>query len=125
MKINNPGPLSLTKTIVINRDLTAASEVISYTGVGFKPARIDASSVVTGTQSSSQGTTDNALNSYAIYTDYSGGSAQAAGDLVYLGSVAGTAYGVVSSYDIDGFTITWTKYLSPVGTGIIYATCSR
>jgi len=112
------------KLISGTRSLTASTGSVSYTGVGFKPSSV----FFTG---SNQGVVSN----FVTFMD----AARAAGGLENLGSgsfgtTAAFTVGVgpnnqslvLTSYDTDGFTGTWTLNGSPTGTDItFYALCYR
>ncbi len=104
----------------ITREMDAGNGVVAYTGVGFKPTSIIFIGVVNESTVATYGFTDASsggavvphgtnwtLNASAIY-------------LVYSGS-AGDQYAVLTSFDSNGFTLTWTKDGSPASnTATIY-----
>lgn len=97
------------------RDLTAASGDVSYTGIGFTPSRIlfiggISDSISWGVDSITE---KNCCNIYlgaaiSVSNNYS----------IIARTSASSNYqrAVVSSFDSDGFTLTWTKNNSPTGT---------
>ena len=100
------------------RDLSLASGNQSVTGVGYQPSAIIFLSVEVGTSEMSFGF-DNDTLAYGIF-DNNGTSS---GTYTYAGFSTGayqnssnTYEGKISSFDSDGFTITWTKTGSPSGT---------
>jgi hypothetical protein len=111
------------------RDLTSVSGPQAVTGVGFKPSYVIFHSVLQGTQATSwgmdtgpsgqsecirgNGTTDENFytSTQSIYVPVANGSTG--------------QFGNISSFDSDGFTITWSKFGSPTGTATILFTAYR
>jgi hypothetical protein len=101
------------KIINSTRSSTAANGNVAYTGVGFKPSLVLAlmsSSGALGRWSigGMDGTT-----SYSLYTNELGNTQTIA---TYAGAVTasgGSQLAAYSSFDVDGFTITWTKTGAP------------
>jgi len=99
------------------RDASLASGDVSYTGVGFKPSAIIFLAQLSNT-SISVGVDD--ATTHLCLLDYSAGVYSYTTASVNICVSAGySAGGVVKSMDSDGFTITWTKYATPTGTGTI------
>lgn len=115
------------KTGVFTRDMTAASGNQAVTGVGFTPkyvlflSSVSATSkmsigldvggsVGAGGQGSIQDNSGSIADTYAVDLVYSIGLNEGAGI---------TQIGRVSSFDSDGFTISWTKAGSPTGNAAI------
>jgi len=113
------------KVGAFTRDVSLASGTQAVTGVGFPPKAVMFIGAVGNTGGASWGYTDGSThrslgdrhNSVAdtwqvvttgmIYFDQGGGP-------------AATYTGTISSFDNDGFTISWTKAQSPTGTADIY-----
>lgn len=116
-----------SKVIVATRDMTAASGDVSYTGVGFKPSCIIALVNIDANQNASLGIgvcdssrTDNTVG------QYNGGYLYQGSAFITVESTGAQAQiAVVKSFDIDGFTLTWTKQNSPTGTAKIIFLCFR
>ena len=103
----------------LTRDMTAATGAVAYTGFGFTPKAVYIMATV-GAVSMSGG--------FAAGVSYDGitragstGVFLNSGQLIRIYDGTDTAYqsGVLTSFDSDGITITWTKTNSPTGT----ATC--
>lgn len=119
-----------SKLIAATRDMTASSGDVAYTGVGFMPTAIMA---IASTGSSggapatpmSIGFTDSSeiagnvssvgVDTFAVEGNY----------LILLYQGANFQYANISSFDADGFTLTWTKGSSPTGTAHIRFLCFR
>ena len=102
----------------LTRDTTAASEDVPYTGVGFQPDLIFFIAAESATSEASWGA-DDGTTSASISANR--GSAAVFGtntsSSIYAEHSTGNVHsGVISSFDTDGFTITWTKTGSPSGT---------
>lgn len=116
------------KVVSFTIDSSTASGTQAVTGVGFKPTSIRVIMGVSGggsrasigmSDGSSEGCVYNAHNTSA-------NTWGTASNLIYADSGVGTNYaGVISSFDADGFTISWTKTGSPTGTLVLYAECFR
>lgn len=104
------------------RDVSLASGSQAVTGVGFQPKAI----AVCG------GSTGNSWFTFAGFTDGStagsvqdngpvnGGSYSVTTDLLkFIQSGSDNYVGALSSFDADGFTISWTKTGSPTGTATV------
>ena len=102
------------------KDMTEATGTVAYTGVGFKPSAILFFAC---------GPTDNAI-SIGADDGTNKGMVSAYGtlnftvvttDSIYLLNAAGTTLqnARISSFDSDGFTLSWTKVGSPTGTATI------
>lgn len=104
-----------------NRDVSTASGTQGVTGVGFKPRFVIVYTTIngaTGIGSWGFSTVSTGGGIHDTYNDtvntYSGNSG-----VIDMTFAAGATYnGVLSSFDTDGFTITWTKGGSPTGTSI-------
>ena len=106
------------------RDVSTASGTQAITGVGFEPdfiiffSGITSSSAQSWSMAGQSGNTkmviwDNhvvSADTYQTRTDYAVG---------ILTGVSDNYLGNVSTWDADGFTMTWTKAGSPTGTAII------
>jgi hypothetical protein len=98
-----------------NYDMTTASGTYPVTGVGFKPSAIIffAGSVDTD---GSWGVA-NATDSKCIYDGRNDGTYQRNQSAIMIDKAASDYQeGIVTSFDPDGFTITFTKNGSPTGT---------
>lgn len=106
------------KTGTFTRDSSIASGNQSITGVGFKPFALLINSGASGSiPAASWGASDGTAANDVCQVQLSGGNmAYTAGVLVYYEESGISLYtGSISSFDADGFTITWTKFGSPVG----------
>lgn len=116
-----------SKVISTTRDMTAVSGDVSYTGVGFVPTSIIVLAAIDGTVQYCIGAVDssrtetNLSNSAATQNMYT----ELNNILSVWAAAGGNQTAVVKSFDSDGFTLTWTKYLSPTGTMTIKFLCFR
>ena len=107
------------------RDI-AVTGAQSVTGVGFKPKALIFFASVDGTKSASWGFSDLALTDNAIavpdLASATTGLTRAQADRIAVLITGGTVYARadVTSYNADGFTITWSKTGVPTGTVTIY-----
>lgn len=106
------------------RDLTAASGNVAYTGVGFKPRLIRFYTAVGGTTVSSHGEAAQTGGVVQYTADaVAGYSTNASACIFAYTAVTGSnyQYAAVATFDVDGFTLTWTKNASPTGTlSVVY-----
>jgi hypothetical protein len=117
-----------SKLITITRDLTAATGSVAYTGMGFQPTSCFATGDVSG--SITQYTN---IFSMADSARSAAGAALGASVVVtstfFVNLIDSTGLNaqqaVVTSYDADGLTLTWTKTGTPTGTSTIYIMCYR
>ena len=111
--------------VKFTRDTTVASGTQAVTGIGFKPKAV----IFIGNEPSTLewslgydiGTarfvTTRTPTVYETSVSYSIYDTEALGATEYDG--------LISSFDVDGFTVTWTKVGSPTGTYEIFALCLR
>lgn len=114
------------KIIAATKDMAAATADVAYTGVGFKPAAVVAIAAINGTVQYAIGMFDASSTSAQI--DNSQASANVSVDTSFLtlwAAAGGAQTGTLKSIDSDGFTMTWTKYLSPTGTVTLKFLCFR
>lgn len=117
-------PAISTSIISLTRDLSLASGSQIITGVGFKPRLIIFQTGLGAVQYGSIGIAGPSFQSSFVVFGTAVYPAQS-----YAG-IAGTNGSnfqifVVSSFDVDGFTLTWTKTLTPTGVASVVATCFR
>lgn len=115
------------KHVAFTYDTSTASGTLAITGVGFTPLGVLFLAGEYGTKDMSIGAQWGAAPKKCI----SDGNAVSAGTYFHHtdrclhlsmdGSITNQARGSISSYDVDGFTITWTKAGSPTGTAEILA----
>lgn len=113
----------------ISRDTSTASGSVAYTGVGFKPKAIHVFGGVVGTtkytmNGFSDGTTQRGM---ADNGPVSAGTYDDTGALIYIINSSGGNFtaGTLTSFDADGFTVSWAKTGSPTGTAVIYYLAMR
>lgn len=113
------------KAIAFDRDLTAATASVAYTGVGFTPRAIIAFAVTSNTAAWSKGFSAGASNSMCVYTnDAAYNLLNYATNLINIYATTSALQGAtVSSFDADGFTLAWTKTGSPTGTAKLIFLC--
>lgn len=115
---------AIPKVKLETRDMAAESGDVSYTGYGFQPSGlvILASLGITG----SIGSSEPALAEHCIY------NYNVTPPLKYGANVVNVSAGnsdrqaaVVKTYDVDGFTLTWTKTATPTGTATLHVFAFR
>lgn len=108
------------------RDMTTDSGNVSYTGVGFKPSTLIVMSTINDLADVFSFTFVTAALTRGFGQVGTSPVMVATGNGVMLQLDAGVYQSaVLSSYDSDGITLTWTKSGSPTGTGYIYILCLR
>lgn len=114
------------KVIAATKDMTAATADVAYTGVGFKPAGIVALAAINSSMQFSYGIADAGLTTGNSYNTSASTNVAVDGSFLTLwGAGGGAQTGTLKSLDSDGFTMTWTKYLTPTGTVTIRFICFR
>ena len=122
-----------SKIIVASRDLSAAGAPtdVAYTGVGFIPTAIICIAVLTNGRTSI-GMADSAKTNKIAELDFSNtwftndASGLNTDCLIYYAISGGNNQrAIVKTYDSDGFTLTWTKNGSPIGTLQLIFLCFR
>ena len=109
------------KLVTTTRDNTAATGTVAYTGVGFKPTFLFLIAVVDSTtkwcMGFDDGTTSKGIGGIGDATN-----TQDNGSNFYAirNSAGNNQVAVVSTFDSDGFTLSYTKNGSPTGTSSIY-----
>ena len=115
------------KVMVLTRDLSLSSGAVATTGVGFRPRGLVAMGGINGVA--------NNVTNLGLFT-----GAGASGNVGLFSTNAATCTSAnffsfldatgannqvagVTSFDTDGFTLTWTKTGSPTGTVTIYILC--
>lgn len=109
-----------SKLIAFTRSMTAATGSVAYTGVGFKPSSIRFTWCINNTATGGMGDVDSSFTSGGI-TNYGLGSLITfnglGGNAINAYEADGTASKIqaatVTSYDSDGFTLSWIKTGSP------------
>ena len=102
-----------TKLITATRDASTASNVVSYTGVGFKPTSITCLMNVDASvyRSDSMSASDKSCS--GIYASAAGVNNNTGLLISYSNQSSWAQNAVLTSYDDDGFTLTWTKIGTP------------
>lgn len=114
-----------SKVIAFTRDASAASGDVAYTGVGFVPTSIIAVAGIEGTVPLCIGGADSAKAGKTV-EQYYGGLVTKYDYLIGLDVSSGNQQrAIVSTFDSDGFTLTWTKTGSPTGTINGFFLCFR
>lgn len=115
-----------SKVITATRDMTAASGDVSYTGVGFVPTSMVIIASVDGAFGFSSAVVDSIKTGVSILT--TGIGIFGHNDLavcLFVTNTSNVQFCAVKSFDADGFTLTWTKGGSPIGTGLLKFLCFR
>lgn len=101
------------------RDVSVPTGTQSITSVGFKPKALIIIGAIPSTVSASWGMAD-VNSSFVVFSNNGGTAGQftaASSLLATIYTTAGNFYqGALSSFDADGFTISWTKTGTPTGT---------
>ena len=116
--------INRTKVISSTRDLSAATGTVAYTGAGFTPSNVFQLSGI-NFSIMSRGFADKDRTGRCI-TNPSGSGSQSYvyPSFIYLETGAGAQQnGSISSYDSDGFTISWTKGGAPTGVATLEFLC--
>lgn len=121
-----PPPTARFKVIAATKNMADATGNTSYTGVGFKPAGIILIAAIGSTMQYSIGMADAASTTGQLGNGAASSNVSVDASMLAVWAAAGGAQtGTLVSLDADGFTMTWTKYLSPTGTLTIRAICFR
>lgn len=121
---------ALKSTIVSpTRDLTTATGTQAVTGLGFQPISCIGFGNVTGTLTQYTqliGLSDSARATVGLFLGQSV-IQSSGGNFMQFQDVTGANQqtATISSYDADGFTLSWTKTNSPTGTVQMRIMCSR
>ncbi len=97
------------------RDMEAASGDVSYTGFGFRPTGLLITAI--RASGSSVGSSEPSLEEQCHYVKCtpSCSSSSTTSAIIYIQHTGdGYQKAVVKTYDIDGFTLTWTKSNTPL-----------
>jgi len=117
----------LVKNGTFTRDMSTATGSQAITGVGFRPSSVDFCGAIDGSANAlikgiDDGTTRECVLYVANFLQFvvdSNNSVQIRIDNTNF------QRGFISSFDTDGFTISWTKTGTPTGTGTFYFTARR
>jgi hypothetical protein len=114
------GKLGLIKIGSLTRDMSAADGDVAYTGVGFVPKVVIFLSVVDGVAGRMSIGLDNISAAKAAADGYMYAPGRWYADLSHsiCSHISSTIhqYGLVKTFDADGFTITWSKAGATTGT---------
>jgi len=106
---------STMKLINKTYDMATTAGAVAITGVGFTPASIVVFAMEYLGEAHSWGASD-ATSNMCTYSDYSVASGSSSTKLLYLLQAAGDSQeAVLTSYDSDGATLTFTKTGTPTG----------
>src|SRR3990170_1405362 len=114
--LGSSGVSGYYKMTTATYDMSTATGTVSYTGAGFSPQSVIVFGQVNSDPALSVGFANRSESGESILQLQSGNSAESAG-LIHLelgGGAKQTA--VISSWDTDGVTLSWTKTGSPTGT---------
>lgn len=110
----------------ITRDLSAATGTVPETGLGFQPTSVIFIAGSTHIDQASIGFDDDTTDAMASLTDFPDDWSLTDDGSIRLAESSGIhQVGTISSFDSDGFTISWVKTLSPTGTGTIFYVAFR
>lgn len=128
--IGGVGGALKSNVITSTRDLTVATGSVAYTGMGFTPTTCEAWGQTAGTidyitlngYSNPSLSLQRSISTFGVATQYTNTSAL----MAYYDSTGSNLQAfVVTSYDADGLTGTWTKTGTPTGTATFYLRCMR
>lgn len=115
------------KVIVLTRDLSAATGSVAYAGCGFSPRLIIATGGINGVSNYITFSGMAASAGGSGFVGAFGGNTQANVSSQFLNFIDVTSangqLATVSSFDSDGFTLSWVKTGAPTGTVTIYVAC--
>ena len=110
-----------TKAITSTRDMTAATGSVAYTGAGVTPTAVFAWGSVAGQAAAvSWAFADSAKTSYRIEREGASFFYGGTGIFYIVTSTGNNQTAIISTYDSDGITISWTKGGTPTGTADIF-----
>jgi len=118
-KLNLVSGILSSKVTEETRELVEDSGAVSYTGAGFRPTSVEIIYFISGyLTGSGQGFSDSGKTSMAMYWSYTETSKEKSSNTIIYSEVASNSAqsAVVTSYDADGITLTWTKIGSPAAT---------
>jgi hypothetical protein len=114
-----------SKLIQVTRDLTAVDGNVSTTGVGFTPTALIVQYGIDSTVYGGNGLADSSKAAKCVWVQ-TNTAFYPQSTLIFCPSGAGAFQtATVSSYDADGFTLTWAKTGSPTGTLTMNFLCFR
>jgi hypothetical protein len=114
-----------TKIITVTRDRTVATGSQAYTGCGFAPTALIWLNNEADTNATILGVSDAALTSASLYDPSSVSNGFTIASSIGNGLGVNNVTFVLTSYDSDGFTGTWTRTGTPGGTASIKVMCMR
>ncbi len=103
------------------RDVSLASGTQAITGVGFQPTAIVCFANIAASSAASWGVSDGSTNGSTtdINPAVPGAYSNNTNLITVVVTGADNYVGVISTFDADGFTISWTKTGTPTGTATI------
>lgn len=115
------------KVILFTQNLSTTTGAVSTTGVGFRPKAAIFMGASGNTLASFNGVTDGTTQG-CVYNQNGGGTGDVQGSntsvmLFTTDGFTNISIAVLTSFDADGFTLTWTKTGSPTGTVSISVLC--
>jgi hypothetical protein len=119
---------AVVKGTNFTRDVSAAGSAQAVTGIGFKPKAILFVAAISTTKAMSIGFADGSSNlsiSDDTYDTDGTWVSNTTSALLLVASAGNNANMVLTSFDADGFTVTWSKTNSPTGTASVHALCFR
>jgi hypothetical protein len=108
-----------SKVVTSTRDASAVDGAVGYTGAGFVPTSVTIlANIGSNANARSIGMADSAKNMIAQYgADTTTSLNLDSTKIIYIVTAAAAIEtAIVTSYDADGVTLTWTKSGSPTGT---------
>lgn len=105
------GGIGKSKVLTFTRDLTTASGSVAYTGMGFQPNMLLGFGALgsTGFSTTYASFADSARSSAAVYITNAAAFTTTTNFLAFQDVAANFQVATISSYDADGFTLSWTK----------------
>lgn len=117
---------SVMKTVSASRDISLASGTQAVSGLGFQPKFVMFNAALNTSPSISWGQDDGATPICLFNATASFSIGVQGGSSIFIQTSGGNNYaGKITSFNTDGFVITWTKAGTPTGTAFIQLTAMR
>jgi hypothetical protein len=114
------GSSGVSKILSNTYNLATASGTQTWTGAGFTPSLVIFINCVSSVYTFSIGF-DNGASPNCLYNNPNGDWGTNSTSILVFPSAGNFQTAVISSFNSDGFVLTWTKTNSPTGTATIYA----
>jgi hypothetical protein len=117
------GSSGVSKILTFTRNLTTATGTQTVTGAGFTPSLVLFMATISGVNTFSLGYDNGsgAATSYCIQLNTATWVVTSNASIIITSGAGAFQVGFISSFNSDGFVVSWTKTGSPTGTGTTYA----